>query len=171
MFSENFVMGLPTILFFEMSNIKTQVQELQKKLYFVLPICIIKSIHKKMKKLALVLALFVGVATTSTAQESKKELPRWAQAQDAADKPAVEKAISKTNDMVKSLKLDEKQELIVLEINVGLERTLAKMASYNGADKQDQLNKVEERRVEMFSHYLTPKQLDAYKAQHNLPRD
>ncbi|HRO42005.1 MAG TPA: hypothetical protein PL009_04190 [Flavipsychrobacter sp.] len=122
-----------------------------------------------MKKLALVLALFVGVATTTSAQEAKT-LPKWAQPQNEADKPAVERAKAKTQNMVKSLKLDEKQELIVLEINVGLERRIATLENYTGADKQNELQMIEERRTEMMSHYLTPKQLDNYKKQNKIER-
>lgn len=113
-----------------------------------------------MKKLALVMSLFLGAVTFSYAQDA--QTPRFAQPRNEAEKPVIAKAVSETDEMKKMLKLDDKQALTLLEINVGIER---KTAAASG--DQATINELENRRWEFYSRYLTQKQLDKYKKYKN----
>jgi hypothetical protein len=123
-----------------------------------------------MKRIALVMALFVCGTTAVSAQDAKP-VPAFAQPQNEADKPVVAKAQAATEEMVRTLKLDDKQALTVLEINVGMERKAASLANYTGADKQQKLKELEDRKREMFSRYLTPKQFDMYQKNQSASRE
>jgi len=118
-----------------------------------------------MKKLALVLTLFAGAATASYAQEAKQSrpVPAFAQPKNEAEKPLMAKAQAETDEMVKSLKLDDRQALTLLEINTGMERRAAAVQNSNAADKKEQLERIEKTRMDYYAKYLTPKQFDTYK--------
>ena len=59
-----------------------------------------------MKKLALVMTLFFGAATLSYAQDAT---PAFAKPKNEAEKPIMAKAKADTDEMIKMLKLDDKQ--------------------------------------------------------------
>jgi|GEM_PF-6751881 len=121
-----------------------------------------------MKKLALVIALFMGAATTVSAQDAKsmpkegKEVPRFAQPRNDAEKPVIARAQNRTDEMVKKLNLDERQALTMLEINVSMERTIAALPA-DDPNRADVLKEVEQRRDQFYREYLTPAQYEAYK--------
>lgn len=121
-----------------------------------------------MKKLALVIALFMGAATTVSAQDAKsmpkegKAVPRFAQPRNEAEKPVIARAQNRTDEMVRTLKLDDKEALIVLEINVGLERASADIPA-NHPNRSEALQEIETRRDNLYREYLTPDHYQAYK--------
>jgi len=115
-----------------------------------------------MKKLALVLTLFVGAATVASAQDAKP-VPSFAQPKNEAEKPVMAKAQAETDEMVKTLKLDDKQALTILEINTSMERRLASIQNSDASDKKEQIERVEKARMDYYAKYLTPKQFDTYK--------
>lgn len=123
-----------------------------------------------MKRIALVMALFVCGATAVSAQDAKS-VPSFAQPRNEADKPAVQKAKADTDEMVRTLKLDDKQAATVLEINVGIERRAAALANYSGADKQQKLDELQQARMEMLGRYLNEKQMGNYRKNVNATKN
>lgn len=119
-----------------------------------------------MKKLALVMSLFLGAVTVSYAQDAKP-LPRFAQPQNEADKPVVAQAITQTEEMAKSLKLSEDQKTTVLEINIGIARRVAAINNSTDPDKQTKLAEAEQARMGMLERHLSPKQYDNYQKKLN----
>ncbi len=113
-----------------------------------------------MKKITLIMALFVGSACAVYAQDAKP-VPKFAQPTNEADKPAVERAKAQTAEMTQTLKLTEDQALTVLEINVGIERQIASIPA-GDPEKNAKLQQLEEKRVNFYETYLTSEQLIKY---------
>ncbi len=114
-----------------------------------------------MKKIALVMSLFLGATTLSLAQKAEKEVPDFAKPRNEAEKPVIARAQAETAEMVKMFKLDDKKELTLLEINVGIERRIAD--AQNQDNKDALLAEVEAKRWNFYQRYLTPEQYAKYK--------
>ncbi|MBS1588901.1 MAG: hypothetical protein JST52_04740 [Bacteroidetes bacterium] len=111
-----------------------------------------------MKKIALALTLLLGAAMTNA-----QDLPRFAQPQNEAEKPYVERAIADANKMKSTLHLDKRQFETVLEINCSAERRSMSVINANPQDKQAQLAEIENWRWKMYEGYVEPGKLDKYK--------
>lgn len=106
-----------------------------------------------MRKLALLLTLFIGAATVTQAQDRSKDASPYAAAANA-----------ETEKLDKIVQLTEAQKEQIYKINVSLAERTAILASSDSPDKESLTKEVETYRARMYKQTLTPEQAKKYEA-------
>jgi hypothetical protein len=117
-----------------------------------------------MKKLSLVLTLFIAVATTVNAQDQKAGTAKGTATEKAEVKPAEAIAKKQTEELDKLVSLSDAQKQDIYNMNLTLAHRSEIIRTGGGADKEKTLAGIEEFRVNTLMQKLNDEQAAKYKA-------
>jgi hypothetical protein len=117
-----------------------------------------------MKKLTLVLTLFIAAATTVNAQDQKASADKATASAKAEVKPAESLAKKQTEELDKLVGLTDVQKQDIYNMNLTLAHRSELIKASDGADKEKTLKGIEEFRQNTVMQKLTDEQAAKYKA-------
>ena len=117
-----------------------------------------------MKKLTVVLALFIATATSVNAQDQKVTADKAAESAKAEVKPAEAIAKKQTDELDKLVGLTDAQKQDIYNMNLTLAHRSEIIKAGGGADREKTLAGIEEFRVNTLMQKLNDEQAAKYKA-------